>query len=135
MSTTKSVLLHVMAVNYAAAGFFHLLKPEFFLPLIPPGLPSPEWLNLLSGLAEIVLGVFLLEPRTRVFAAWGVIALLIAVFPANVYGALENVGPEGPGSGPGAFHWIRLPFQLVLLAWAFWYTRDGQGKNGADEPI
>ena len=124
MSKAKSVLLYVMAVNYAAAGFFHLLKPEFFLPLIPPGLPSPEWLNLLSGLAEIVLGVFLLEPRTRIFAAWGIIALLIAVFPANVYGALENVGPEGPGSGPGAFHFIRLPFQLVLLAWAGWYTRE-----------
>jgi uncharacterized membrane protein len=71
-----------------------------------------------------VLGVYLLEPRTRVFAAWGIIALLIAVFPANVYGALENVGPEGPGSGPGAFHWIRLPFQALLLVWAGWYTRE-----------
>lgn len=129
MSRTKSILLWVMAANYAAAGFFHLLKPEFFLPLIPPGLPSPEWLNLLSGLAEIVLGVFLLEPRTRIFAAWGIIALLIAVFPANVYGALENVGPEGPGSGPGVFHWIRLPFQVVLLVWAGWYTREDRVQD------
>lgn len=124
MSRTKTILMYLMAFNYCAAGFMHLLNPSFFLPLIPPGLPSPEWLNLLSGLAEIVLGVYLLEPRTRVFAAWGIIALLIAVFPANVYGALENVGPEGPGSGPGAFHWIRLPFQALLLVWAGWYTRE-----------
>ena len=89
MSRTKTILMWLMAANYCAAGFMHLLNPGFFVPLIPPGLPSPEWLNLLSGLAEIVLGVYLLEPRTRVFAAWGIIALLIAVFPANVYGALE----------------------------------------------
>jgi uncharacterized membrane protein len=124
MSRNKTILMYVMAFNYAAAGFMHLLNPGFFLPLIPRGLPSPEWLNLLSGLAEIVLGVYLLEPRTRIFAAWGIIALLIAVFPANVYGALENVGPGGPGTGPGLFHWIRLPFQALLLVWAWWYTRD-----------
>jgi len=124
MSPTKRTFMWLLSANLTIAGFVHLLNPGFFIPLIPPGLPSPEWLNLLSGLAEIVLGVYLLEPRTRIFAAWGIVALLIAVFPANVYGALENVGPEGPGTGPGAFHWIRLPFQALFLAWAFWFTRE-----------
>ena len=90
MSRTKRFLLWVMAVCYILAGFNHLMNPEFYVAIIPPELPNPEWLNLLSGLAEIVLGVFILEPRVRVFAAWGLIALLIAVFPANVHVALES---------------------------------------------
>jgi uncharacterized membrane protein len=114
-----------MAAAYAFGGFMHLLRPDFFVRIIPPGLPNPEWLNVLSGLAEIVLGVFLLEPRTRILAAWGVIALLIAVFPANVYVALENVGlPDGaPGTGNAVLNWIRIPFQGLFIVWAWWYTR------------
>ena len=70
MSRTKHVLLWVMAILYAFAGFNHLLNPDFYLAIMPPGLPNPEWLNVLSGLAEIILGVFILEPRVRVCAAW-----------------------------------------------------------------
>ena len=124
MSRVKTVLLWVMALAYISAGYNHLANPEFYLRIMPPNLPNPEWLNVLSGLAEIVLGVFLLEPRTRVFAAWGVIALLVAVFPANIYAAQANVGPDGPGTGPGALHLVRLPFQAVFIVWAWWYTRD-----------
>jgi uncharacterized membrane protein len=123
MSRAKTILLWVMAVSYCLAGFNHLVNPEFYVAIMPPGLPGPEWLNLVSGLAEIVLGVYVLEPRTRVYAAWGIIALLIAVFPANLYVALENVGPEGPGSGIGAANYVRLPFQALFIAWAWWYTR------------
>ncbi len=119
MSRTKRFLLWVMAVCYILAGFNHLMNPEFYVAIIPPELPNPEWLNLLSGLAEIVLGVFILEPRVRVFAAWGLIALLIAVFPANVHVALESE----PGTGGAMVTWIRLPFQLLFVAWAYWYTR------------
>jgi uncharacterized membrane protein len=125
MSRTKTILLWVMAVAYIAAGYNHLANPAFYLAIMPPDLPNPEWLNVISGLAEIVLGVFLLEPRTRVYAAWGIIALLIAVFPANVYVAAENVGaPNGvPGEGIGAMNWVRLPFQVLFIVWAWWYTR------------
>ena len=122
MSRAKRILMYVLSAAMCLAGFNHLLNPEFYVAIMPPGLPSPEWLNLISGLFEIVLGVYLLEPRTRVLAAWGMIALFIAVFPANVYVALENVGREGPGTGLGSGNWIRLPFQLVFLAWAWWYT-------------
>lgn len=122
MSTTKRVLLWVMAVAYMFAGFNHLMNPQFYLAIMPPQLPNPEWLNVLSGLAEIVLGVFVLEPRVRALAAWGLIALLVAVFPANLYVAMENVGLEGPGTGAGVVNWIRLPFQGVFILWAWWYT-------------
>ena len=114
MPRAKLMLLWLMALFYILAGFNHLVNPEFYVSIIPPNLPDPEWLNVLSGLAEIVLGVFLLEPRTRVFAAWGIIALLIAVFPANLHVALEDGGVGG---------WGRLPFQVLFIVWAWWYTR------------
>ena len=125
MSRTKRVLLWLMAGFYVVGGFNHLMNPDFYLAIMPPGLPNPEWLNVISGLAEIVLGVFLLEPRVRALAAWGIIALLIAIFPANVYVATANVGlPDGtPGSGNALLNWVRLPFQGLFVAWAWWYTR------------
>ena len=123
MSTPKRVLLYVMSAAYCFAGFNPLLNPEFYLAIMPTGLPSPDWLHVIAGLFEIVLGVYVLEPRTRILAAWGLIALLIAVFPATVYMAQANIGPEGPGTGAGTMNWVRLPIQAVLVAWAWWYTR------------
>jgi len=123
MTRTKKTLLYVMAAFYVFGGYNHLANPEFYLRMMPPSLPEPEWLNVLSGLAEIVLGVFLLEPKLRAFAAWGIIALLIAVFPANVYMATANLGVDGPGTGAGIGNWLRLPFQALFIAWAWWYTR------------
>jgi uncharacterized membrane protein len=123
MGRIKRILLFVMAALYVVGGFNHLVNPEFYLAIMPPNLPDPEWLNLLAGLAEIVLGVFLLEPRVRPYAAWGVIALLIAVFPANPYVARENLGADGPGTGNAIANLGRLPFQLLFIVWAWWYTR------------
>jgi uncharacterized membrane protein len=123
MKRLRRPLLYLLSLNLCAAGFMHILSPDFFLAIIPKGLPDPEWLNLLAGLAEIVIGVFLLEPRTRLLAAWAAIALAIAVFPANVYMAMENIGAEGPGTGTPLVNWIRLPFQGVFILWAWWFTR------------
>jgi uncharacterized membrane protein len=125
MSRGKRFLLWVMAAFYAAAGFNHLMNPDFYLAIMPPGLPDPERLNVIAGLAEIVLGVFVLEPRVRALAAWGIIALLIAVFPANVYVATQNIGIPGgePGTGHALLNWVRLPLQGALVLWAWWYTR------------
>ena len=125
MSLIKRVLLWLLALFLVIGGFNHLMNPAFYLAIMPPALPNPEWLNVISGLAEILLGVFVLEPRVRVLAAWGIIALLIAVFPANMYVALENVGlPTGePGSGNAVANWVRLPFQALFILWAWWYTR------------
>jgi len=131
MSGPKRALLWLMAAFYCFAGFNHLMNPDFYLAIMPPGLPNPEWLNVLSGLAEIVLGVYILEPRTRVYAAWGIIALLIAVFPANMYVAMENVGPPGgePGTGNATVNWVRLPFQALFIVWAWWYTQPDEDSE------
>jgi len=124
MARLKMPLLYLLSLQLCLTGFLHLINPGFFVRIIPPELPNPEWLNVISGLIEIVLGVFLLEPRTRVLAAWGVIALLIAVYPANVHMMLANIGADGPGTGNPVTNWVRLPFQFVFGAWAWWYTRE-----------
>ncbi len=123
MTGRKRTLMWVMAAAYVFGGFNHLMNPEFYLRIMPPNLPSPEWLNVLSGLAEIVLGVYLLEPRTRVLAAWGIIALLVAVFPANIHAAVANVGADGVGTGNQTAAYVRLPFQALFIVWAWWYTQ------------
>lgn len=125
MSRTKRISMWVMASLYAFIGFNHLMNPGQFVAIMPPGLPMPEVLNVVSGLAEIVLGVFLLEPRVRVLAAWGIIALLVAVLPANIHVATANLGlPDmAPGTGNPLVNWVRLPLQAVLVVWAWWYTR------------
>jgi uncharacterized membrane protein len=115
MSRLKRISLCVMALFYVAGGVRHFLVADFYLALMPPYLPWHSALVTLSGLAEIALGVGLLVPRTRVLAAWGVIALLVAVFPANVHAA--TAGIEGAGG------YLRLPLQAVFIAWAWWHTR------------
>ncbi len=123
MSRFRTPLLWLLSAFFVFAGFNHVMNPEFYVAIMPPNLPAPEWLHLVAGIAELVLGIFLLEPRTRVVAAWGIIALLIAIFPANLYVARENVGIGGPGTGAGAANYVRLPFQALFIVWAWWYTR------------
>ena len=123
MSRIKQVLLYVMAAFYAFAGVNHFLNPDFYVRIMPPYLPWHLELVYLSGVAEIVCGVGLLFPKTRVMAAWATIALLIAVFPANIHVAVNDVPMVGAEQGAGIWNWVRLPFQAVFIAWAWWYTR------------
>ena len=120
MPIVRKILLYAQSVFYISAGVNHFRNPGFYVAMMPPYLPWPSALHLTAGGAEIVLGLLLLSSRTRVLAAWGLIALLVAVFPANLHLALH---PEIlPGVSPTA-HWIRLPFQIVFIAWAYLFTR------------
>jgi uncharacterized membrane protein len=123
MSRPKRILLYVMAAFYVFAGVNHFRSPELYVQIMPPYLPWHLELVYLSGIAEIVCGIGVLIPRTRVMAAWATIALLIAIFPANVHVALNDVPMAGAEQGAGIWNWVRLPFQLVFIAWAWWYTR------------
>jgi len=87
--------------------------------IIPPFFPNPKLINILSGIAEVILGILLCIPFTSSAAAWGIIALLIAVFPANVF-MYSNAK-----AGFGLPQWVllvRLPLQVLLIFWAFVYT-------------
>jgi len=120
----KRPLLYVMGPGYVVAGILHFVVPELYVQIIPPILPAPLALVYLSGVAEIAVGVGLLIPRTRRYAAWATIALLVAIFPANVYMATSMVAIEGLGGGDpsSTARWLRLPLQGVLILWAYWYT-------------
>ena len=105
----------------------HFIILGFYVQIVPPYLPFPLGLVYISGIAEVVLGVGLLPERTRRLAAWGIIALLVAIFPANIYMATSDVviqgAPEGIADPSEAARWGRLPLQAVLITWAWWYTR------------
>ena len=122
MSRTKQTLLWVMAAFYVFAGVMHFVRPDVYLPMMPPYLPWPGQLVFLSGVAEVALGLAILVPRLRPVAAWGIILLLIAVFPANIHIALNNVPLFGNPEGAGIWNWVRLPMQGVLALWAWWYA-------------
>lgn len=108
-------------------GVLHFTHGPVFAAVVPDYLPQPLLLVYLSGICELALGVGLLFERTRVPAAWGLMALFVAVFPANVHMALH---PDLPISGvppdlrPSSLAlWLRLPLQLLFLYWAYRYTR------------
>jgi uncharacterized membrane protein len=123
MSPTKRYLLYLMSGFYIVAGVMHFVSPDFYLPMMPPYLPWHLPLVYLSGVAEFLLGACVLMPQTRRYAAWGIIALLIAVFPANIHIALYNVPLDGAAEGYGIWNWLRLPLQALLILWAWWYTQ------------
>ncbi len=90
MSKLKLLLKWVLGLLFAVAGVNHFWRPDFYLGIMPPYLPWHLELVYASGLFEIVLGILLLVPKTSSLAAWGLIALLIAVFPANLHMALNT---------------------------------------------
>lgn len=118
-----------MGVLYVFAGVMHFVAPDMYERIVPPGLPRPRALVFLSGIAEIVLGLGVLVPRPRVrrLSAWGIVALLAAVFPANVYMTVGDVdlrgAPEWLREHEDLALWARLPLQGVLALWAWWYTK------------
>lgn len=123
MSPGRRAGLWAMAAFYVLAGLNHFRDPGFYLPMMPPYLPWHRELVWVSGVAEVGLGLALLVPALRRAAAWGVIALLVAVFPANLHVALADVPLGGRAEGLGVWNWVRLPFQALLIAWAWAYTR------------
>ncbi|MGE0789508.1 MAG: MauE/DoxX family redox-associated membrane protein [Sandaracinaceae bacterium] len=123
MTKLRAVLRVLLGVLMIVAGANHFISERFYVQIMPPYLPFPRELVWISGVSEIALGALLLVPRTRRLAGWGLIALLVAVFPANLHMALHEVQIDGEPAGPAWAMWARLPLQLVLIAWAFWVSR------------
>jgi uncharacterized membrane protein len=118
----KPALRWLLTVFMVAAGVNHFISPDAYVAMVPSVLPAPRALVYVSGIAEIAGGLGLILPATRRLAAWGLIALFVAVFPANINMAVNDL-PLGSRAVPAWALWGRLPLQLVLIAWAFWYTR------------
>lgn len=122
----KTVARWLLAAFLIAAGVMHFVDPWFFVQIMPPYVPWHWELVYLSGVIEIALGIALLVRSTRRAAAWGAIALFVAVFPANLHMAMANVQFDpvpAMGQPSRTAAWLRLPMQIVFMAWAWWLTR------------
>src|ERR1700734_3163021 len=122
LTRTQKVFLAFAAVFYSYAGLLHFLKPAMYLKIMPPYVPWHPAMVYISGAAEIAGGIGLLIPPLRRYAAVGVVALLIAVFPANVYMA-TNPLEAGAASLPQSALWGRLALQPILIWWVLWCTK------------
>ncbi|MBB3207334.1 putative membrane protein [Rhodopirellula rubra] len=112
--TARKFSLGLLAVLFVAAGANHFVNPEVYLRIMPPSFPMPSKLVAVSGFFEIFGGVGVLVTRLRRPAGWGLVALLIAVFPANIHMALNT--SQYPDI-PAFLIYARLPMQFVLIAW------------------
>ncbi|MBD2612727.1 DoxX family protein [Nostoc punctiforme FACHB-252] len=122
MNQHKERLRVILAIAIIVVGVTHFLIPAPYVKIMPPQLPYPLALVYLSGFYEILGGIGLLVPPVSQAAAWGLIALFIAVFPANINMAVNHIKLEYIPDSPWV-HVVRLPFQAVLIAWAWWYTK------------
>jgi uncharacterized membrane protein len=119
-SKIKTLSIIIMSLFYILAGINHFMIPEWYVRIVPPILPFKIALVYISGFFEIILGALLIFPKTRFIAGYGLIILLIAVFPANIYVALTN--GEAIDITP-LIAWGRLPFQFVFIGIAYWHSK------------
>lgn len=129
----KEILRAVLSIAIIIVGITHFIKPDEYAKIVPPPLPAYAMVYL-SGVFEILGGIGLAIPLVSVAAAWGLIALFIAVFPANLYQAFNSIPIEGIPHHP-VLYWVRLPFQAVLIAWAWWYTKEPIEQPGATASV
>ncbi|MAP01475.1 MAG: DoxX family protein [Flavobacteriales bacterium] len=122
-SKLKKFVIYLMSISYVGVGVTHFTNSEFFLNIMPDYLPWHLELVYLSGAFEILLGLLIVFKNTRKLAGWGLIALLIAVFPANIYLAQSDEAQQALEISK-EMAIVRLPFQLLFIAIAFWFTRD-----------
>lgn len=120
----RSAVRWLVTVGMVGIGVLHFVKPEPFLAIMPPFIPFHLAMVLVSGAAEIALGLALAPQRTRRWASFGLMALYVAVFPANLYMAIAGVSPTGEPI-PAWVAWGRLPLQPLLILLAWWVGRDG----------
>jgi len=123
MKLVKSVALYLSVIGYIYVGLLHFIQPDFFLKIMPPYLPYHLPLVYASGFIEITLGFCLLFKKIRFFTAWGLILLLIAVYPANIYLAFNETPQIALGISPFMASWVRLPLQFVFIGLAYWFTK------------
>ena len=116
MTSPRPALAVMLGAGIFAAGVMHFVSPSFFDAIVPPWLPPSErfW-TLLSGVAELVVGVMLFVPRWRRRGAIALIVLLVAVYPANLYMTWDW---RDRSAGEQVVSWVRLPLQFVLIGLA-----------------
>ena len=116
----KKIFLILLSVFMILAGLNHFWAPNFYLKMMPPYLPFHLELVYFSGIVEVLCGILLLISKTKTWGAWLCIATFVAVYPANIYMALNpSLFPDIPEKGL----YIRLPFQFLFIYWAYLFTK------------
>lgn len=128
LKRTKILSIYIIALFYIIVGFKHFINVDFFLVIVPPYLPFPEFIVYLSGIFEIVLGFLIIPSKSRKYAAFGLILLLIAVFPANIYLYTSETAQNLYGINK-IDALIRLPFQIPLIIIAFWHSLNNSSSE------
>ncbi len=108
----------MLALFFAVAGANHFIAPEPYLAIMPPSLPWPKALVYITGAAEMAGAAGILFRTTRKLAAFGLITLLLVVFPANIYAAMHGMQIDDY-TVPAWLRWARLPLQAVLVIWVY----------------
>jgi len=125
MFILKKTTIYIMSFFYVNVGIKHFIDPQWFLYIIPPYLSSIGLeLVYISGLFEIILGILLLFKKYRQITAYGIILLLIAVYPANIYLAFNELPQQQIGISSFAASWVRLPIQFILIGIAYFHSQN-----------
>ena len=124
MKRVKYLTIVIMSFFYMWVGVKHFVNPKWFVHIMPPYLPFHYAAVYVSGFFEILFGFGLLIPKSRYYAAWGLILLLIAVYPANIYLAFNETPQKAIEISAFAASWIRLPIQFILIGLAYWHSKD-----------
>lgn len=109
-------------LTFIFTGVSHFLMPDTFMKLMPPFIPFPLAMVYISGVFEILGGIGLIVPKTKLAASYGLILLLLAVYPANIYVAVENIQLGGFMSN-SIYQWFRVFLQIPLIFWVWWTAR------------
>jgi uncharacterized membrane protein len=117
------IIRAALAAFFSFAGVMHFLRPKPYESIVPPPFPKKESVAI-SGVAEVLGGVAVLHPATRRAGRWGLLALLVAVFPANVYMAVSPEKVPGAHKIPRWALWARLPLQPLAMLWVWRATGD-----------
>ena len=117
----KGISVYVMGIFYIIVGIKHFQDPSWFVQIVPPILPYKYELVYISGFFEVLLGILLMIPKFQSIAAKGLMALLICVYPANIY--LAQTNGVALGISP-LIAWGRLPFQFVFIGLAYWHLKE-----------
>lgn len=110
--------LYIMSFMYIALGIMHFIKPKAYAVIMPKYIPARRAMIFWSGVAEVLLGIGLLFTETRVFAIWGIIAMLLVFLTVHI-DMLSN--DRIKDKVPRWFIWLRLPLQFGLMYWAYFY--------------
>ena len=125
MNILKCISIYVMSILYIYVGINHFIDTKSFLIIIPPCLQTIGLeIIYLSGIFEIILGILLIIPKYRKIASYGIILLLIAVYPANIYLAFNEEPQNLMGISSFMASWVRLPLQFIFIGLAYWHSKD-----------